>query len=80
MHTTKRGPMTTSTLGDSINYDPYDFEVDADPYPTFRRLRDEAPIYYNRKYDFYALSRYDDIKRPALSGRSTSRVMAVCSN
>ncbi|BBZ14878.1 cytochrome P450 [Mycobacterium branderi] len=58
--------MTTSTLGDSINYDPYDFEVDADPYPTFRRLRDEAPIYYNRKYDFYALSRYDDIKKASL--------------
>jgi len=44
-------------------YDPYDFEIDADPYPVWRRLRDEAPLYYNEKYDFYALSRYDDVER-----------------
>ncbi|WP_319453103.1 MULTISPECIES: cytochrome P450 [unclassified Mycobacterium] len=45
-----------------INYDPYDFEIDADPYPVFRQLRDEAPLYRNDKYGFYALSRYDDVK------------------
>ncbi|OBK68561.1 cytochrome [Mycobacterium colombiense] len=49
-----------------INYDPYDFEIDSNPYPTFRRLRDEAPLYRNEKYDFYALSRYEDIKKSSV--------------
>jgi cytochrome P450 len=44
-------------------YDPYDFEIDADPYPVWKRLRDEAPLYYNEKYDFFAVSRYDDVER-----------------
>ena len=46
-----------------LYYDPYSFEIDEDPYPYFKRLRDEAPLYYNEKYNFYALSRYDDIDR-----------------
>ena len=46
-----------------LKYDPYDVEIDADPYPTFARLREEAPLYYNEQYDFYALSRYDDVER-----------------
>src|SRR5271154_1244024 len=44
-------------------YDPYDVDIDADPYPVFRRLRDEAPLYYNEQYDFYAVSRYEDVER-----------------
>ena len=43
------------TKGD-LYYDPYDFEIDTDPYPIWKRLRDERPLYYNEKYDFYALS------------------------
>ena len=46
-----------------IYYDPYDVDIDADPYPVFRRLRDEAPIYYNDRHDFYAVSRYEDVER-----------------
>ena len=42
-------------------YDPFDFEIDADPYPTWRQLRDDAPLYRNDRYDFYALSRFDDV-------------------
>ncbi len=42
-------------------YDPFDFEIDADPYPAWRRLREEAPLYRNERYDFYALSRFDDV-------------------
>ena len=48
--------------GSGVNYDPYDFEIDTDPYPAFRRLRDEAPLYHNDTYGFYALSRYGDVK------------------
>jgi cytochrome P450 len=46
-----------------VSYDPFDIEIDTDPYPTFRRLRDEAPLYYNDKHGFYALSRFDDIEQ-----------------
>lgn len=44
-------------------YDPYDVEINADPYPAFRALREEAPVYYNDVHDFWALSRFDDIDR-----------------
>ena len=47
----------------AIYYDPYDFEIDADPYPIWKRMRDEQPLYYNKKYDFYALTRWDDVDR-----------------
>jgi cytochrome P450 len=46
-----------------IYYDPYDFEIDTDPYPVWRRLREERPLYYNEKYDFYALSRFEDVEK-----------------
>ena len=46
-----------------LYYDPYDFEIDADPHPVWKRLRDEAPLYYNEKYDFFALSRFDDVEK-----------------
>jgi cytochrome P450 len=51
-------------------YDPYDFEIDSDPYPIWKRLREEEPLYYNEKYDFYALSRFDDVES-ALSNWET---------
>ncbi len=55
--------MSTTELevGTDPYYDPFDFEIDADPYPTWKRLRDEAPLYRNDRYDFYALSRFDDV-------------------
>ena len=42
-------------------YDPYDYAIDANPHPIWKRLRDEAPVYYNEQHDFYALSRFDDV-------------------
>lgn len=42
-------------------FDPYDRVVSKAPYDIWKRLRDEAPLYYNEQYDFYALSRYDDV-------------------
>lgn len=49
------------TAADPIAYDPYDVDIAADPYPVFRRLRDEAPLYHHPDLDFHALSRYDDV-------------------
>ena len=42
-------------------YDPYAYEIHEDPYPTYRRLRDEAPAYFNPDRQFWALSRYHDV-------------------
>ncbi|TMK67466.1 MAG: cytochrome P450 [Actinobacteria bacterium] len=47
----------------SVYYDPFDIEINADPYPTYRRLREEAPIYYNERYDVWALSRHSDVEK-----------------
>jgi len=54
----------------AVNYDPYDFEIDTDPYPIWKRLRDEAPLYYNEQYDFFALSRFDDVERCSVDWRT----------
>ena len=52
--------MTTNA---PVYYDPYLPEIAANPYPVFRRLREEAPLYYNAEHDFYAVSRYEDVER-----------------
>jgi cytochrome P450 len=49
------------TSASDVYYDPYDVGISADPYPVFRRLREEAPLYYNEPYDFYAVSRFHDV-------------------
>ena len=43
-------------------FDPYSYEIHEDPYPVYRRLRDDAPAYFNEKRGFWALSRYDDVR------------------
>jgi cytochrome P450 len=57
-------------MPDDIYYDPYDFEIDVDPYPVWKRMRDDAPLYYNEKYDFYAVSRFDDVERCSVDWRT----------
>jgi cytochrome P450 len=61
---------TSDTVRAELRYDPYDFEIDADPYPVWRRLRNEAPLYYNEEHDFYALSRFDDVERCSVDWKS----------
>jgi cytochrome P450 len=46
-----------------LYYDPYDVEINRDPYPVFRRLREEAPLYWNEPHGFFAVSRYDDVEQ-----------------
>jgi cytochrome P450 len=62
----------TVASASSVYYDPYDVGINADPYPAFRRLRDEAPIYYNQRYDFWALSRYKDVERAFVNWQTFS--------
>jgi cytochrome P450 len=53
-----------------VYYDPYDIDIVNDPYPVYARLREEAPIYYNERYDFWAISRHADVEK-ALSDWQT---------
>jgi cytochrome P450 len=46
----------------ALYWDPYDEDIERDPYATWRRLRDEAPVYRNDRLDFYALSRFADVE------------------
>jgi len=54
--------VTISAQSD-VYFDPYDVDLNADPYPMFRRLRDELPLYYNAQHDFYAISRFADVNK-----------------
>ena len=53
----------SATSDTALYYDPYDVGINADPYPVYRRLREEAPLYYNEEHDFYAVSRFADVER-----------------
>ncbi|BBZ01604.1 cytochrome P450 [Mycolicibacterium chitae] len=54
--------MTVPTDVD-LYYDPYNIDLNMNPYPVFARFREEAPLYYNEQHDFYALSRWDDVNK-----------------
>jgi cytochrome P450 len=48
-------------MAQPLEYDPYAYEVHEDPYPLYRRLRDEAPLYKSETFQFWALSRHGDV-------------------
>ena len=50
---------------ETVEFDPFSDDFFNAPFNTYRRLRDEAPVYHNAKYGFWALSRYEDVE-PAL--------------
>ncbi|WP_330250031.1 cytochrome P450 [Nocardia sp. NBC_00565] len=52
--------MTAAAL-EPLMFDPYDYAFHEDPYPTYQRLRTEAPLYHNADLDFWALSRHADV-------------------
>ena len=59
--------MTEITLGTDgmekrLPFDPYAYDFHEDPYPTYLRLRNEAPVYYNADMDFWALARHEDVR------------------
>jgi len=45
-----------------VRYNPFDFETQQDPYPTYEWLRDESPIYHVADHDLWVLSRYADVQ------------------
>lgn len=50
-----------TTAADPVAYDPYSYAIHEDPYPTYARLRAEAPVYRNDEHGFWALSRHADV-------------------
>jgi cytochrome P450 len=63
---------TNTSNGGPVNWDPYNPAISANPYPIYRRLREEAPLYYNQQYDFYTVSRYSDVDRCLLDRETFS--------
>jgi len=68
--------VTASTDSD-VHFDPYDVELIADPYPMFARLRDQAPLYYNAEYDFFAMSRFADVNKAVIDHVTYSSARGV---
>ncbi|MGV0872514.1 cytochrome P450 [Mycolicibacterium sp. XJ879] len=61
----------SSEIGNaSVEFDPFSRDFFDGAYDTYRRLRDEAPVYYNAKWDFWALTRYEDVT-PATKDHET---------
>ena len=61
--------MTTTSSSD-VYYDTYDVAINADPYPVYRRLREEAPVYYNDTHDFFAVSHFADVEKGLLDAQT----------
>lgn len=57
--------------------DPYDYDFHEDPYPYYRRLRDEAPLYHNEELNFWALSRHGDVVQGFRNSTSLSNKHGV---
>lgn len=55
-----------------LEYDPYSYELDVDPYPLYRRMQEEAPVYRNDRLDFFALTRFEDCLGALLDWQSYS--------
>ncbi len=58
-------------------YDPYDYAIQDDPYPTYARLRENAPLYRNDEHGFWALSRHADVVRAFRDEARFSNQMGV---
>jgi cytochrome P450 len=57
---------------EEIYYDPYDYALDAHPHPMWKRMRDEAPLYYNENFDFFAVTRFSDVRDMSADWRTYS--------
>ena len=60
-----------------VEYNPFDWETAHNPYPVYRQLRDEAPVYHNEQFGFWALSRYEDVVAAHLNSDDFSSAHGV---
>jgi cytochrome P450 len=63
--------------GEPVVFDPYSEDFFYSPYETYRRMRDESPVYFSEKYDFWALTRYDDVADAIKDFESYSSVKGI---
>ena len=54
--------MPAGRVDEALYWDPFDPSLRDDPYPLWKRLRDEAPLWHNEPFDFWVLSRFDDVE------------------
>lgn len=54
---------TDSETEGMVYWDPYRPDIALHPYPIYKRMREEATLYYNEQYDFYAVSRFNDVEQ-----------------
>ena len=45
----------------SLYYDPFNAEIDRNVHAVWRLMREEQPVYWNERYGFWALSRFEDV-------------------
>ena len=55
----------SSSTSRVMEYDPFSQEFQADPFPVYRWMRDEAPVFYSEKWGWWALSRFEDVRAAA---------------
>ena len=60
-----------------IPFDPYAYDFHEDPYPTYARLREQAPVYYNSDLDFWALAGHDDVRNAFRDSANLSNAWGV---
>ena len=60
-----------------LSFDPYDYALQDDPYPTYRRLRDEAPLHHVEEHEFWVLSRHADVHKAVRTDGVFSNRMGV---
>lgn len=66
-----------TTQAPEIMLDPYDYDFHEDPYPYYKRLRDEAPLYRNDELGFWALSRHEDVLKGFRNSTTLSNKFGV---
>jgi cytochrome P450 len=69
--------MTVHVGDPELLLDPYDYDFHEDPYPYYRRLRDEAPLYRNEELKFWALSRHQDVLQGFRNSTTLSNAYGV---
>jgi cytochrome P450 len=60
-----------------IDFDIYDHALQDDPYPTYARLRAEAPLFHQREHDYWVLSRHADVWAATRDDETFSNKMGV---
>ena len=60
-----------------FEFNPYDHRLHEDPYPIYRELRENYPLYYNERHHFWVLSRFDDVRAAVLDPETFSSAHGI---